>query len=118
MQNLEITLEPRSASFDMFSGRLKSEMQLDAHARFPLGLRIAAEAELYVFNPNSPCSLCGSEPPRITVYLQRAELLDITEGMPHGMDKASFLAGVNLVFSTFLNANPFRMEVLSLVKDQ
>lgn len=117
ISNVVVNLKPRGTASNYFGADLSSTVELAEQKSFPISLRARFGAQLNIMD-NSACPVCSSGPTNsIEIRLTEVVIEDMSRGVPQGVDKASFLSGINTALSVFLNAFGYKMNVLVLIKD-
>ncbi len=88
-----------------YFGTLKSEVSLSAHERFPVSIRASFEAALQIDGDT------------INIYFRDAQIADITKGLPSGVDKSSFITGVNSALRFIVRPLRWSYLAVSLKRD-
>jgi len=121
MRNLQVDITPTHASESdhqsYYAAQLEAESDFEATKSFPFALRTRIRARIDVMD-NSGCPSCTNAPVgSVRIILQGIEVLDITKGLPSGLQKSSFLSGMNSVLDIAVPMMSWRAPVLYLIKD-
>ncbi|MES2964456.1 MAG: hypothetical protein V4760_11225 [Bdellovibrionota bacterium] len=114
IERVEVKLTPTGTSSNFYGADLTTEVDLEATPRFPIDLKAHFGAKLEVLD-NGGCSACS--PGFIRIRLFEVTIRDMSKGIPQGVDKESFISGLNTALAIFLEAFSYKMEALVLVKD-
>jgi len=118
ISNVEVKVTPKGISQDgsSYAADLDSVVDLARQPSFPIDTKMRFKAWLNYWD-RAYCNSCTTPTPEIQIYLKEVEILDMSNGVPQGVDKSSFISGLNTALSLFLNAFSYKMQVLTLIKD-